>query len=87
MNTKKNLSEYTDDELRTTQKQTKTIVMTLGSFMLIVFIFLIYSAIKTKNYALIAVGCGTSIAFMPLMTRFSMINKEFKSRKNNSKNL
>ncbi len=48
--------------------------------MFIAFIFFIYTAVKTKNYALIAVGCGTSIALMPLFTRLSMINKEIKSR-------
>ena len=81
MNSKKNLSDYTDEELLITRKQTKTIVIALGSFMFLAFIFFIYTAIETSNYAFIAIGCGTSIAFMPLLTRLSMLNKEFKSRK------
>lgn len=81
MNNKKNLSDYTDEELLITRKQTKTIVIALGSFMFLAFIFFIYTAIKTSNYAFIAIGCGTSIAFISLLIRLSMLNKEFKSRK------
>ncbi|MFV0165429.1 hypothetical protein OBK11_04130 [Empedobacter falsenii] len=80
MNTKKNLSEYTDEELLITQKQTKNIVIIFGSFMFLAFIFFIYTAIKTSNYAFIAIGCGTSVSLMPLIAKLSMINKEIKSR-------
>ncbi|WP_291091447.1 hypothetical protein [Empedobacter sp. UBA7494] len=80
MNTKKNLSEYIDNELLKKQKQTKTMVITFGCLMFLISIFLIYSAIKSKNYALIAFACGTSTTLMPLVIRLSMINKEIKSR-------
>jgi hypothetical protein len=81
MNSKKNLSEYSDEELLKTQKQTKTILLILGGFMTLAFIFSLYTAIKTKNYALLAISGGTFITILPLTTRLSMINKEIKSRK------
>lgn len=80
MNTTKNLSKYTDDELLKTHKQTKTIVIAFGSFMLLAFIFLIYSAIISKNYALITIACGSFITLTPLVSKLSLIKKEIKSR-------
>lgn len=80
MNTTKNLSKYTDAELLKTLKQTKTIVVTFGSFMLLAFIYLIYSAITSKNYALIAIACGTFVTLTPLVSKLSLIKKEIKSR-------
>lgn len=80
MKTKKILSEYTDEELIITQKQTKNIVFAFGAFIFFAFIFFIYTAIKTSNYAFIAIGCATSIGLMPLIVKLSMINKEIKFR-------
>lgn len=81
MNTKKNLSEYTDEEPIATQKQTKNIVTAFGGFIFMAFIFFIYTAIKISNYAFIAIGCATSISLMPLVAKLSVINKKIKLRK------
>ena len=80
MKTKKNLSEYSIEELLETKKKIKTISIVLGLVMLLAIIFLVYSAIQTKNYAFMAIGVSSMTTLLPLIMQLSKIEKEIKSR-------
>ena len=54
--------------------------MGFGIVMIIACIILIAVAVKSKNYALIAVASGSFITLLPIMTRLGQIDKEIKTR-------
>jgi hypothetical protein len=76
----KKLSELTLEELEAKKKHLKGAAIGLGSVMAIASILLIYLGMKTKNYALIAVAIGCSVAFLPMFASLGQINSEIKSR-------
>lgn len=80
MTKNKKLSELTLNELNTEKKKTKGILTGIGIVMIIACIILIVVAIKSKNYALIAVASGSFITLLPIMTRLGQIDKEIKTR-------
>ena len=80
MTKKKKLSELTLNELYTEKKKIKGILMGFGIVMIIACIILIAVAVKSKNYALIAVASGSFITLLPITTRLGQIDKEIKTR-------
>ena len=73
-------TELTLDELYAEKKKCKGILIGLGVAMLIACGILVYFVIKSKNYALIGVGCGSFITLLPILARLGQIEKEIKSR-------
>ena len=82
MKTKKNLTDYSIEELKSKKKTFQSIFISFGLLMLLASIFLIYSAISTKNYAFLAIAMGSFSAIVPLLIQLAQINKEIKSRGN-----
>lgn len=80
MTKNKNLSELTLNELHAEKNKSKGILIGLGIVMIIACAILVFVAIKSKNYALIAVACGCFITLLPMMTRLGEIEKEIKNR-------
>ena len=54
--------------------------MGFGIVVIIACIILIAVAVKSKNYALIAVASGSFITLLPITTRLGQIDKEIKTR-------
>ena len=77
----KKLTELTLSELNTEKKKVKGILTGIGIVMIIACVILITVAVKSKNYALIAVASGSFITLLPIMTRLGQIEKEIKTRK------
>ena len=84
MKLQKKLSDHTYEELKSKQKKLTSLVFVFGIFMLLASIFLIYSAIHTKNYAFIAIAMATSIAILPLIIQLLIVNKEIRIREDQS---
>ena len=82
MKTKKNLTNYTIEELNSKKRTFQSIIISFGLLMLLASIFLIYSAISTKNYAFLAIALGSFTTIFPLFIQLAQINKEIKSREN-----
>ena len=82
MKNKKIWKDYTLDELETKKKLLKKLLIVFGTIIILCFIFLIYTAISTKNYAFIAIATGIFSFFIPFVMQISMINKEIQSREN-----
>ena len=80
MTKNKELSELTLNELYAEKKKIKGILMGFGIVMIIACIILIAVAVKSKNYALIAVASGSFITLLPITTRLGQIDKEIKTR-------
>ncbi|CAM3962358.1 Redox-active disulfide protein 2 [Flavobacterium branchiophilum] len=80
MTKNKKLTELTLNELNTEKKKVKGILTGLGIVMIIACVILIACAVKSKNYALIAVASGSFITLLPIMTRLGQIEKEIKNR-------
>ena len=76
----KKLTELTLNELNTEKKKVKGILTGIGIVMIIACVILITVAVKSKNYALIAVAIGSFITLLPIMTRLGQIEKEIKNR-------
>ncbi len=70
----------TTAELLQKRDKTKTIVSVLAGFMGVALIVLIYTVIKTKNYAFLGVAVGSSLTMLPLVMRLKAINDELKQR-------
>ncbi|WP_345953245.1 hypothetical protein [Mucilaginibacter sp. PAMB04168] len=77
---KKDLSLLTITELSERKKKLTTVYITLGIFMALAVVYLIYVAVTTKNYAFIAVGLGCSITLLPGFVSLTEINNEIKKR-------
>ncbi|MEA5428431.1 hypothetical protein [Arcicella lustrica] len=75
------LAELTLEELLIKQKKAKGAVIGLGIVMAIALITLIYLAIKSKNYVLLAVAGGSGLTFLPSIIALKQIETEIKSRK------
>lgn len=80
MTKNKKLSELTLEELFAEKKKRKGILTGLGIVILIACGTLVFLAIKSKNYALIAVASGSFITLMPLIASLSQVEKEIKNR-------
>lgn len=76
----KNLSELTLNELYAEKRKSKSVLTGLGIVMLILCAILVFAAVKSKNYALIAVACGSFITLLPMTTRLTQIDAEIKNR-------
>ncbi|GGE88815.1 hypothetical protein SAMN05443634_104186 [Chishuiella changwenlii] len=82
-----NLEKFSLEELLLKQKKLKTIVIVFSTIMFATSIFLVYTGIKTKNYALLAIAFGGSSSLFILFSQLSLLNKEIFSRENkNSEN-
>lgn len=80
----KNLSDLTLSELYTEKNKSKRILTGLGIVMLIACGTLVAVAIKSKNYALVAVACGSFMTLLPTMARLGQIEKEIKIKETNN---
>ena len=76
MTKNKKLSELTLNELYAEKKKIKGILMGFGIVMIIACIILIAVAVKSKNYALIAVASGSFITLLPIMTRLGQLTRK-----------
>ncbi|AZB29557.1 MULTISPECIES: hypothetical protein [Chryseobacterium] len=75
------LSELSIEELESKKKTILSFTIGIGSVMIIACCILFYFAIKSKNFALIAVAFGCSMTLMPSFISIGQINSEIKSRK------
>ncbi len=82
MKNKKNWTGFTLDELKMKKKRLKKLFIVFGTIIILCFIFLIYTAISTKNYAFIAIATGTFSFLIPFVIQISIIDKEIQSREN-----
>jgi hypothetical protein len=80
---KQKLEELTLEELHSQRNKIKGALTGLGIIMLILCALIIYLAVKSGNYALIAVGSGSLITLLPIMASLGTINKEIKKREQN----
>lgn len=76
----KKLNELSLDELKSKEKSIQTIVLVLGSFMIIASVILIYVAITTKKPSLTAVSMGCFATLLPILIVLKQIKDEIKSR-------
>lgn len=67
-------------ELTEKRKKLKKTNSIIGSIMGVAFIFLIFVAIKTKNYAFIGIVSGASFTLLPGIIQLKEINNELKER-------
>ena len=77
------LSELTLEELH---KQKNTLKSVLIAFSIVMFLAgagLLFMAIKSKNFALIAVIPGCMLTLLPSFIRYGQLNTEIKSRNSN----
>lgn len=81
MKEKNNLAELTLEELLIKQKKAKAAVIGLSIVMAVALITLIYLAIKSKNYVLLAVAGGSGLTLLPSFIVLKQIDNEIKSRK------
>lgn len=82
MKTKKDLSDYSIEELKSKKKVCLSVIIAFGSLFFLATIFLAYSAIRTENYAFLAIGAGSFIFIIPLFIQLAQISKEIQSREN-----
>lgn len=68
MKKNKKLPELTIEELIKKKNQFKGAAIGLGIVMPITIIALVVLVIKTQNYALITIGLGCLVAFLPIFT-------------------
>lgn len=80
MTKKKKLQELSLEELYLEKKKRKEMLTVLGITMLIICFALVGLAIKSGNYALIAVACGSFITLLPSFTYLSQLETEIKTR-------
>lgn len=74
------LSALSLEELIEKKKKLKSIYIGISIPMVLACTALIYFAIKSKNYALIAVAMGCSITLMPAFIEMASVNNEIKKR-------
>ncbi|MEA5461041.1 hypothetical protein VB796_18410 [Arcicella sp. LKC2W] len=79
MKTKK-LSELTLEELQAKKKTLKGAIIGLGIVMVVAVATLVYLAIKTGNFVLIAGAMGCGITLLPSIIMVNQMNNEIKSR-------
>jgi hypothetical protein len=80
MKSSSKLSELTLEQLTEKKKKLTSQLVSIAIAMFIIYVALFYFAIKSKNYALIAVGMGSLITLMPVFVSVGEINKEIKKR-------
>lgn len=74
------LSELTLEELHKQKNTLKSVLIAFSIVMLIACAGLFFVAIKSKNYALIAIIPGCMLTMLPNYIRFGQLNTEIKSR-------
>ncbi len=74
------LSELTLEQLTEKKKKLTSLSIGIAVAMFIICATLFYFAIKSKNYALIAVGMGSMITLLPVFTSVGAISSEIKKR-------
>lgn len=74
------LSELPLEALQAKQKQLGGVVTGLGIVMVVALVVLIYAAVKSKNYALLAVGFTLPITLMPVLIYAGQLRTEIKAR-------
>jgi hypothetical protein len=74
------LSELTLEELYKQKNTLKSVLIAFSIVMLIACAGLFFVAIKSKNYALIAIIPGCMLTMLPNYIRFGQLNTEIKSR-------
>lgn len=80
MKSSEKLSDLTLEQLTEKKKKLTSLSIGIAVAMFIVCATLFYLAIKSKNYALIAVGMGSMITLLPVFTSVGVINSEIKKR-------
>ncbi len=80
MTKNKKLQELSLEELYLEKKKRKGMLTVLGITMLIVCFALVVLAVKSGNYALIAVAFGSFITLLPSFTYLSQLETEIKTR-------
>ncbi|RZK41290.1 MAG: hypothetical protein EOO90_11985 [Pedobacter sp.] len=76
----KKLSELTLEELYEAKKKQKKILTAIGITMLFLCGTLTFLAVRSKNYALLAVASGSFITLIPSFSYSGQIEKEIQSR-------
>lgn len=80
---KKNpLADLSLEELLRQKKMCNGVVFGIGIVMLLASAVLAYTAIKSKNYLLIAVVPCSMLSLLPSIIRLGQLNAEIKSRNN-----
>ena len=74
------LSELTLEELHKQKNTLKSVLIAFSIVMLIACAGLFFVAIKSKNFALIAIIPGCMLTMLPNYIRFGQLNTEIKSR-------
>lgn len=83
MSKNNNLEKLTLEELYAEKKKRKGILTAIGILMLIACATIVFVAINSKNYALIAVASGSFVTLIPLMANLNQVEKEIKNRQQN----
>ena len=79
---KNNLSEQSLESLIKQKNLLKGAAIGYGIILLVAFCFILYVAVKKKNFALLAVFPASMIILLPILMRFGQLDKEIKLRKN-----
>jgi len=74
------LKNLSIDELTEKKRKLKGMLLGIAIPMILACFALFYTAIKTKNYALIAVASGCSITLLPAFVSITAIENEIKKR-------
>lgn len=74
------LSELPLEELHKQKNTLKSVLIAFSIVMLIACAGLLFVAIKSKNFALIAIIPGCMLTMLPNYIRFGQLNTEIKSR-------
>lgn len=77
---KNKLAELSLTELQERKKKMRGVVIGLGSVMVIALGILLFLAIRSKNYVLIAIIPGCLMTLFPVFISLSQLNTEIKSR-------
>ena len=80
MKKKSNLSDLSIEQLLERKNKTTQIYRILTVFMIVASAVTIYLAIKSKNYALVAVAMGSFLTLLAGYAEITRINKEIKMR-------
>lgn len=75
------LSEVSLAELELRKKKLIRLAYISGVMIFLCVAAILFLAIKSGNYALIAVACGSALTYIPMWINLNLINKEIQSRK------
>jgi ethanolamine transporter EutH len=80
MKTNEEFKSMSAEELTEKRIKLKKTILILGFIMGIAILFLIFTVIKTKNYAFLAIGIGASFGLLPGIIQLKNIDNEIKGR-------